>query len=116
MPVIDETHDPQLESWVESANKPDCDFPIQNLPVGVFVHGSDSGPQPGVGIGDSILSLRSWFSGDDLGEYFALSASDRRRLRHELSSALRRGSVRLPLVPRPEARMLLPCRIPNYTD
>ena len=32
----DETHDAALESWVESANEPGCDFPIQNLPFGVF--------------------------------------------------------------------------------
>ncbi len=30
---IDETHDPKLESWVESANDPETDFPIQNLPL-----------------------------------------------------------------------------------
>ena len=29
---INETHDPNLKSWVESANDPDTDFPIQNLP------------------------------------------------------------------------------------
>lgn len=29
---INETHDPKLESWVESANDPETDFPIQNLP------------------------------------------------------------------------------------
>ncbi|MFL6450010.1 MAG: fumarylacetoacetase [Bryobacteraceae bacterium] len=116
MALIDETHDPQLESWVESANQPDCDFPIQNLPVGVFVHGSDIRPQAGVAIGDSILSLRPWLSGEDLREYLAISASDRKELRLELSSALRRGSAALPLVAQSESRMLLPCPIPNYTD
>jgi hypothetical protein len=34
---INETHDPKLKSWVESANDPDTDFPIQNLP---FCRGS----------------------------------------------------------------------------
>lgn len=33
---IDETHDPKLESWIESANDPDTDFPIQNLPLAVI--------------------------------------------------------------------------------
>ena len=33
---IDDTHDPALQSWVESANEPGCDFPIQNLPFGIF--------------------------------------------------------------------------------
>ena len=34
--LTDATHDPALASWVESANVPDCDFPIQNLPLGRF--------------------------------------------------------------------------------
>ena len=33
---LDETHDPALMSWIESANDPATDFPIQNLPYGVF--------------------------------------------------------------------------------
>ena len=33
---INETHDPNLKSWVESANDPNTDFPIQNLPFCVF--------------------------------------------------------------------------------
>jgi fumarylacetoacetase len=35
--AIDETHDPSLESWVESANDPETDFPIQNLPLCWFL-------------------------------------------------------------------------------
>ena len=34
--ALDATHDPTLRSWVESANLPGCDFPIQNLPFAVF--------------------------------------------------------------------------------
>ena len=33
---MDATHNPKLKSWVESANDPATDFPIQNLPFGVF--------------------------------------------------------------------------------
>ena len=33
--VLNETHDPALKSWVESAND-GSDFPIQNLPFAVF--------------------------------------------------------------------------------
>ena len=36
MATLDETHDAALTSWVASANAPDGDFPIQNLPHGVF--------------------------------------------------------------------------------
>ena len=35
-PTTNETHDPAARSWVESANRPGCDFPVQNLPFGVF--------------------------------------------------------------------------------
>ena len=34
--TINATHDPELTSWVESANASGADFPIQNLPHGVF--------------------------------------------------------------------------------
>lgn len=114
--MIDETHDATLESWVDSANLPDCDFPIQNLPLGVFVHSSVGHSQPGVAIGDFILSLGHWLSGDDLHGYFALSATDRRELRRRISSALRMGSSSLPLFAQSDCRMLLPCTIPDYTD
>ena len=52
---VNETHDPNLKSWIESANAPDTDFPIQNLPFCYFsVKGKFS---VGVAIGDQILSL-----------------------------------------------------------
>ncbi|MFM9905991.1 MAG: fumarylacetoacetase [Pyrinomonadaceae bacterium] len=63
---INETHDPNLKSWVESANDPNTDFPIQNLPfcrfgpVPVQIHGNPqwgSGFGIGVAIGDQILDL-----------------------------------------------------------
>ena len=45
-----------LKSWIATANVPDCEFPIQNLPYGVF---SQPGAAPccGVAIGDMILDL-----------------------------------------------------------
>ena len=56
---IDESHDPALRSWVESANHPDSEFPIQNLPFGVF--GRRAAPLSridlGVAIGDQVLDL-----------------------------------------------------------
>ena len=55
---LDETHDPGLESWVESANERGCDFPIQNLPFGIFRRkGSNEAPRGGVAIGDQIVDL-----------------------------------------------------------
>ncbi|MDB5405514.1 MAG: fumarylacetoacetase, partial [Rhodospirillales bacterium] len=47
---LNDTHDPARRSWVESANSPDSDFPIQNLPFGVFSHGNVP-PRGGVAIG-----------------------------------------------------------------
>ncbi|MDE3217722.1 MAG: fumarylacetoacetase, partial [Gemmatimonadota bacterium] len=54
----DRTHDPALRSWVASANAPDTDFPIQNLPFGVFRRlGAGARPSVGVAIGDRIVDL-----------------------------------------------------------
>ena len=55
---LNETHDPRLTSWVPSANLPDADFPIQNLPFGVFRRrGAGESACVGVAIGDRILDL-----------------------------------------------------------
>jgi fumarylacetoacetase len=54
--MLNETHDGKRQSWVESANAPDTDFPIQNLPLGVFSHG-DEGRGLGIAIGDQILDV-----------------------------------------------------------
>src|SRR3954463_12859639 len=51
---LDETNDPSRKSWVASAET--SDFPIQNLPLGIFSEaGGDR--RPGVAIGDYILDL-----------------------------------------------------------
>ena len=56
---IDETHDPNLRSWVESANDPTTDFPIQNLPLALcgMTNISSQGVHALVPIGDSFLDL-----------------------------------------------------------
>jgi fumarylacetoacetase len=63
---INETHDPELKSWVESANDPETDFPIQNLPFCRFYHPSfeDAEFHPGVIVGNKVLDLwyRSWWT------------------------------------------------------
>jgi len=64
---INETHDPNLESWVESANDPNTDFPIQNLPFCVFTNLPDKFEVLlGVMIGDQILNLDSLVSEKNL--------------------------------------------------
>lgn len=55
---INETHDPNLKSWVESANDPNTDFPIQNLPFCMFWPEQESQtPHLGMAIGDQIFDL-----------------------------------------------------------
>ena len=57
MSGLNETHDPALRSWVPSANRSGCDFPIQNLPFAVFRRDSSEAWRGGVAIGDEILDL-----------------------------------------------------------
>ena len=58
MTELNETHDAALASWVESANGGASDFPVQNLPFGVFRRrGSQEAWRGGVAIGDQILDL-----------------------------------------------------------
>lgn len=58
---INETHDPKLESWVESANDPATDFPIQNLPLCGWHPREGSSRKHGAGtgvvIGDFIFDI-----------------------------------------------------------
>src|ERR1700735_2581221 len=67
--TCDRTHDIKARSWVESANIPGCDFPVQNLPFGIFRRTGESALRAGVAIGDQILDLsspaaRDLFAGD----------------------------------------------------
>ena len=56
---MDATHNPKLKSWVESANDPASDFPIQNLPFGVFRRkGTKEAPRGGVAIGDQEIRVQ----------------------------------------------------------
>ena len=118
---LDETHDPALASWVESANAPDTDFPIQNLPFGRFHRAGESAWRIGVAIGDQVLDLRraALVDTDDMNRLMQASAADRRDLRDRISRALRRGAdekLRSSLVPQSAVAMGVPCRIGDYTD
>ena len=52
--TIDATHDAELRSWLESANDPATDFPVQNLPFGRFRRADDMDWRIGVAIGDQV--------------------------------------------------------------
>src|SRR5690349_20464111 len=93
---LDETHDPALTSWVESANAPGCDFPIQNLPFGIFRRRArKEPPRGGVAIGDQILDLAALGlrTGPTLNALAATGRVALRKLRRELSRALRERSA-----------------------
>lgn len=132
--VIDETHASNLTSWVESAIG-HIDFPIQNLPLGVFSHDGDE-PRGGIAIGDCVVDLAALSrSGllDGVAQTAALAAANpslntllemgqepRRALRRALSKLLSdegfRSAVGKLLVPMDRVTMELPARIGDYTD
>ena len=109
-----------LKSWVESANDPLSDFPIENLPFGVFQH--EGTTRIGVAIGDQILDLFCLDQrGDALNELMACGRAVSRSLRVRLAEMLREDAENREvtaryLVPQKDARMLLPARIGDYTD
>ncbi|KQU86574.1 fumarylacetoacetase [Variovorax sp. Root318D1] len=122
--ALNATHDPKLRSWVQSANEPGCDFPIQNLPFGRFrAAGSNEGFRIGVAIGDQVLDLRAaGLTGtDDMNALMSASAKDRQALRAAISAGLAEGSGKKAewskaLLPQAKAEMTVPCRIGDYTD
>jgi fumarylacetoacetase len=121
--MVDETHDASLASWVESANDPAADFPIQNLPFGRYRRAASEPWRIGVAIGDAVLDLRQagLVDTDDMNALMAAGAPRRRALRRDLSRGLRRGSeLRSPwsacLAARRDVEMAVPCRIGDYTD
>ncbi|MCL4220062.1 MAG: fumarylacetoacetase [Phycisphaerales bacterium] len=133
---IDETHDPSLRSWVDSANDPDTDFPIQNLPLCAFrVDGGRPG-RVGTRIGDQLLDLA--MVEDLLGTPTLLHHGEDRLFESGLSGLLRqprlawsnvrRTLVRLltdraqaeklrpALLPECDAQLLLTHPVGDYTD
>ena len=129
MTAIDETHDPALRSWLASAHEPSSDFPIQNLPFGVFQRDGQQ-PRCGVRIGDQVLDLAGLAAarlvddacaGPSLNRVMALSSDQRRALRHRLSALLRHGSnerarAEAQLITASQVQMVLPAVIGDYTD
>jgi fumarylacetoacetase len=136
---LNETHDPSRRSWVRSANLPESDFPIQNLPFGIF---RDSGiVRGGVAIGDSIFDLTAALhlglfsgeaesaaraaSGDSLNPLMALGPRNASILRARISDLLRldapeqarvEPNANRVLIPMSSVEMLLPARIGDFTD
>jgi fumarylacetoacetase len=77
-----------MKSWVESANDPATDFPVQNLPFGIFRRkGSKEKPRGGVAIGDQVFDLAALGidTGPTLNGIAAAGRPTWRRLRKEIS-------------------------------
>ena len=127
----------QLKSWVEVP--PDSDFPIQNLPFGIFKTRYLS-PVAGVAIGNHVLDLvylheNGYLAGLDLptgifnqrylNDFLALGRKKGRQVRERVSELLQHDNVALKsngaareiaLIPMQEVQMQMPVRVPNYTD
>ena len=122
-PALDATHDPLAQSWLDAANAPGCDFPIQNLPFGRFRLSAGEGWRAGVAIGDQVLDLQEagLMDSADMAAVMALDASGRRELRQRLFEGLRAGSHlqsrwELALFAQSEVELGLPCEVGDYTD
>lgn len=136
----DVTHDPSRKSWVDSANT-DSDFPIQNLPLGIYSRQGDQQLRFGIAIGDAILDVNAALEaglltgkgaeaaragqGGMLNDLFAADASLRQALRHDVAALLDANSqagsqaagLKASLLQaQADCQMHLPTRIGDYTD
>jgi fumarylacetoacetase len=134
--ALDGTHDPALRSWVAGANDPTGDFPIQNLPLGVFRRRRSEASRVGIAIGDQVLDLRRCrelrlldglppavvagaAEAVSLNALLALGPEALRSLRRAVSKFLRADSTLVEpgvLVPMSGAELLLPVDVGDYTD
>lgn len=139
---VNETHDAELRSWIESANEPSNDFPIQNLPFCEFEYETADGADwsVGVAIGDFVLNLSECLEAgifsdfeDDLGEtlfllenlidYQAENPGAMARFRRRLVEILRedapaelRRKVSEHLYTIADVKFSIPFQIGDYTD
>ncbi len=135
------THDENLKSWIESANAPDTDFPIQNLPFCVFARACTyESVRVGVAIGDFVLDVYACYESclfDD--ESFTVAVGTNNycldhsimKKNQNLQSAFRRRlveilsadadedtqkNVKRNLLPIDEVQFYMPAHIGDYTD
>ena len=139
--TLDATHDPTLRSWVDAAHSPGADFPIQNLPLGVF-HPADgaAAARVGIAIGDRILDLEharetglldglraevvDACGAPTLNALFATGRGGLAALRARASAILRADTPEgerarkdpALLVPMTDVRMALSATVGDYTD
>ncbi len=126
------THDPDRRSWVESANGDGCDYPIQNLPFGVF-EGDDGAARIGVAIGAQVLDVSAAIETEalpltgesacalcaaTLNDFMSLGPAAWHDVRVAIGDLLDAESPRQDRLVRPMAEtvMRLPATIHDYTD
>jgi fumarylacetoacetase len=135
---LDDTHDPLRQSFVEEANDHSTDFPLQNLPLGIFSTEDDQSPRMGVAIGDKIFDLKrasrlallpkaipsNVFEERSLNALFSFGNSALRELRLSVAdlldqrasgNAIKRRVSEL-VVSAKESVLHRPVDVPNYTD
>jgi fumarylacetoacetase len=134
---MSKANNPQLKSWIEV--EPDSDFPIQNLPFGIFIT-ADKTPRVGVAIAEFILDLsilaeaglfnsisfdKSVLTQSILNAFIALGKPLTNAVRERISDLLNAENGELrdkaelkskALVKQSDAQMLMPVYVPNYTD
>lgn len=131
---MNETHDPKIKSWVTSANQPGCDFPVQNLPFGVFRRKNHEGGGIGVAIGDQVFDIGAWVRDQGkssaefallteprLNSFLAAGSEAWNAARKALFNLLREGATQREMVARyldnmSNVEMLMPMTIADYTD
>ena len=131
--TIDRSHDPARRSWVPSANEAGADFPIQNLPWGVF-RDDEGAARIGVAIGDQVLDAQSAvldnhlpdlpgtiacaLCATTLNQFMGLGHDSWTVARHAIADLLDAESETRDELLRPMAgtEMLLPATIGDYTD
>jgi fumarylacetoacetase len=141
MSALNSTHDPARRSWIDSANLPEADFPIQNLPLGAFVR--DGIARAAVAIGEHAVDLHALADsglldagsdaaiaceatrGGTLNRLMAMPSRHASALRAALSDLLKsdapqrarmqaQADALLPRIDTLELRM--PCEVGDYTD
>lgn len=128
-------NDPSLRSFIDVAA--DSDFPIQNLPYGVFST-KGTNPRAGVAIGEFVLDLAaleaagllkagngSVFAQPAINAFMALGPKVWSATRSRISELLRHDNAelrdntalrKLALLPRKDVTMHMPFKVSGYTD
>lgn len=130
---LNETHNAARKSWVESANAPQCPFPIQNLPFGIFSTAQNPNKRAGIAIGDQVLDLavlektgilktpHAVFDRSDLNSFMGLGPDVWSMVRKIVSDELANETSDLRLyanvlTPLDDVQLHLPVSVGGYTD